>query len=345
MNTKKSILTKLTIAMLMIAIPACSSQSPTSVASGNVEITNISEGNLVTGEIIQTKSFNQCDSGSPFKAQVQFSESSGQATQKELVLSGGVGGELGVSAVAKVQLQGAVEQHFSSSTSSGQGHQESVDIEVPAHTQQEYTIIWRESRREGTIEYNENGEAKSVNYSYRIGLELVSARGTDIDCSGQGNVIAPTNPPVSTQVPTQVPTAEPANLVDTPANSELSVRQSWVTNGVILTLESVELGKDNSWWHEFTFYLENRSGGDIFFNPDDAAVDMLDANYAIADEMHSYRVFLPQQLANNEGARFVIGFNTLYEFDPLSTSVEYFYLRVSNLSRLDNAVWKIVVPH
>lgn len=341
MNTRRSIFTSMALTMLLITVVACSPSPAAPAASNTIEITNITEGSLVTGEIIQTKAFDQCDSGSAFKAQVQFSESSGQSTQKELVLSGGVGGELGVSAVAKVQLQGAVEQHFSSSTTSGQGHQESVDIEVPAHTQQEYTIVWRESRREGTIEYNENGAAKSVNYSYRIGLELVSARGKDIDCPGQGNVIAPTNPPI----PTQVPTTEPVNLVDTPANSELSVRQSWVTNGVILTLESVELGKDNIWWHEFTFYLENRSGGDIFFNPDDAAVDMLDANYAIADEMHSYRVFLPQQLANNEGARFVIGFNTLYEYDPLSTSVEYFYIRVSNLSRIDNAVWKIIVPH
>jgi hypothetical protein len=173
---------------------------------------------------------------------------------------------------------------------------------------------------------------------------LVSAIGTDIPCPGQENSSA-LDTPIPAPAPTIVPTQKPVILVDTPSNSELTVRESWVTNGVVLTLESVALGKDNSWWHEFTFYLENKSGGDIFFTANDAMIDMLDQNYNIADEMHSYRVFLPKQLANNEGARFVVGFNTLYEFDPLSTSVPYIFIRVSNLSRIDNAVWKIEIPH
>lgn len=328
----------------ILVLSACSPSTPAPLTSNEIEITNITEGKLVTGEITQVKSFNQCNSGSPFKAQVQFSDSSGQTAQKALTLSGGAGGEAGLSAVAKVQLQGAVEAHFSTTNTSSQGHQEEASFEVPAYTHQEYTIIWRESRREGIIEYVENGETNTANYSYRIGLELVSTTGKDIPCPGQEKASAP-DTPVPAPAPTLPPTQAPVVLVDTPPNSELAVRESWVTNGVILTLESVALGKDNFWWHEFTFYLENRSGGDIFFNANDATIDMLDLNYNIVDEMHSYREFLPKQLANNEGARFVVGFNTLYEFDPLSTSVPYIFIRVSNLSRINNAVWKIEIPH
>jgi hypothetical protein len=166
MPTRKAKYTGYIFMTFILMLAACAPAAPATDVSNDFEVTNIVEGDFVTSEITQTKSFNQCNSGSPFKAEVQFSESSGQVVQRELVLSAGMGGELGLSAVAKVQLQGAVEQHYSSTSSSNQGHQEGVNIEVPAHTQQEYTIVWRESRREGTVEFLENGEAKTVNYSY-----------------------------------------------------------------------------------------------------------------------------------------------------------------------------------
>lgn len=344
MKTKKIVPFSIIFMLLLMTITACAPKSPTAPSRGDFEVTNISEGELVEGKIVQSKTFDQCDSGSPFKANIQFSESSNQSSQKELVLSGEVGGELGLSQVAKVQIQGAVEEHFSSTTSSGQGHQEGVDIEVPAYTKQEYTIVWRELRREGTIEYKENEETKSVNYTYRVGLELVSASGKDLACRGQADVVPPAEP-TKLPEPTVAPTQEVIPPTDTPPDSELSLRQSWSTSGVVLTLESSALGKDNSWWHEFTFTLENRTGGEIFFNANDAVIEMLDQNYTIRDEMHSYREFLPDKLANNESARFVVGFNTLYEYDPLSTSEPYIYIRVSSLSRINNALWKINVPH
>jgi hypothetical protein len=344
MNTK-TLFPFSTLLILVIAITACTPQAPTQVAGGGFQITAFHEAQRVEGKIEQSKTFDQCESGSPFRANIKFSDSSSQSSQRELVLSGGVGGELGLSQVAKVQLQGAIEQHFSSETSSGQGHEEGVDIEVPAHTKQEYIILWREFRREGSIDYTEGVEAKSVNYSYRVGLELVSSTGRDLDCPGQASTpepVQPTNPPEPTAVPTEA-VIPPPN--DTPQDAELTPRQSWATNGMVLTLDSVALGLDNSWWHEFTFTLENRTGGEIFFNANDATVEMLDQYYTIRDEMHSYREFLPDRLGNNESARFVVGFNTLYEYDPLSTSEPYIYIRVLNLSRVQNALWKIEVPH
>lgn len=198
-----------TLGILLAFISSCSPQPTlisqiTPVPSG-VSITSVTEANTVTSEITQHKSFNQCDSASPFKAQIQFGDTSGQTSQQELVIKGTISGEAGLSEIAKLTLEGAIEQHFASSSSRSQGHQEGVAIEVPPHIQQEYTIVWRDTRREGTVEYKENGEAKTVNYSYRIGLELVSATGKDVLCPGQPAKAAPTQGNIAITSPTYTP--------------------------------------------------------------------------------------------------------------------------------------------
>lgn len=212
----------------------------------------------------------------------------------------------------------------------------SHELAAPAGTDMEFVLRWTEQTWIGSI--IANGSSGTYNVHVPISVEQVSSQ--DLGCGGSAPVV-PNNPPTATPIPT----VAVIPLTDTPSNSELSIRQSWSTNGVVLTLESAALGKDNSWWHEFTFTLENRTGGEIFFNANDAIIEMLDQSYTIRDEMHSYREFLPDKLANNESARFVVGFNTLYEYDPLSTSEPYIYIRVSNLSRITDALWKIDVPH
>jgi hypothetical protein len=105
------------------------------------------------------------------------------------------------------------------------------------------------------------------------------------------------------------------------------------------------LGKDVVYWHEFTFYIENNTGGEIAFNPDEATIEMLDLNGTVVDTMHSYRYPSPtNRVAAGSGNRFVVGFNTLRKFDPLSVSVPYFFLRVSNYSRIKQAIWRIESP-
>jgi hypothetical protein len=217
-------ITKPTISLviLLMLTTACTPR-PESISQvtsppANVTVTNISEGEAISSEITQHKTFNQCDSASSFSAEIRFGDSSSQGSQQALVLKGVIGGEIGVSQLAKIALEGAIEQHFSSSLARGQEHQESVIIEIPNRTQQEYTIVWRESRREGTIQYIENGETNSVNYSYRIGLELVSARGQDLPCPGQtpeATTLFPTNTPYPTYTPhpTYTPFPEPTNFL------------------------------------------------------------------------------------------------------------------------------------
>ncbi len=167
--------------MYFFVLTSCSSDA-TPTMSENVQVTNIIENETVTGLITQTKTFNQCDSSSIFKTEIQFSDSTAQTNQQQLVLGAAVTGGGDVSGFVKLEIKGSVEKHFSETSQQGQGHVESAAIEVPPHTQQEYTITWEESRRNGTVEYIENGQAKQVEYSYRIGLQLVSTTGKDIQC-------------------------------------------------------------------------------------------------------------------------------------------------------------------
>ncbi len=176
MKTEAPIAIILALAILMAA---CQSGA---TPAGDVRVTDITENELVTGQLTQTKSFDQCSSASSFKTEVQFSDSSSQTSEQQLVLGGKIGGTFDVPETAKVEISGSIEKRFSSSQTQGQAHFESASIEVPAHTRQEYTIVWQETRSTGTVEYVENGETKTIDYSYRVGLALESVTGKDIPC-------------------------------------------------------------------------------------------------------------------------------------------------------------------
>jgi hypothetical protein len=179
MKTNKSILSMIVTVLGVITISAC---QPNATETTEVRVTNITESEISTNEITQTKTINQCDSSSVFKTEVQFSDSSAQVNQQQLVLGlGGTGGGDLPNGV-KLEITGSIEAHFSETLQQGQAHFESASIEVPAHTLQEYTIVWKETRHNGTVYYIENGEEKSTNYSYRVGLQLVSSSGKDLKC-------------------------------------------------------------------------------------------------------------------------------------------------------------------
>jgi hypothetical protein len=182
MKLRKSLFSITIKVIFAMSITACSSaQTP----AADAQVTNVTESELVTGQITQTKTFNQCDSSSVFRTQVQFSDSNAQTNQQQLVLGAEVTGGGEIPGAVKLAIKGSVEKHFSETLQQGQAHFESANIEVPAHMQQEYTIVWQETRRNGTVEYKENGVTKSTSYSYRVGLELISTSGKDIPCSEQ----------------------------------------------------------------------------------------------------------------------------------------------------------------
>jgi hypothetical protein len=173
--------------ILSVTLTGCTPPAtPTSVpVADDITITNLVENPQIEAQIVQTKVYDQCESASPLKAQIQFSESNTSSQQKELVISAGVSGEVGLSVAAKVEIQGSIEQHFASVNTTEKGYQEVIDIEIPAHTKQEYNITWKETRSDGTIEYSENGVIKSVDYSYRIGLQFADSIVKDIPCPVQ----------------------------------------------------------------------------------------------------------------------------------------------------------------
>lgn len=183
MSAGKILVRNFSLVVIFALVVGCGPQPPTQTPQSEIVVKEIKENDLVTGEIIQIKTFDQCDAAGSLDVQVQFSDTTSESSQEELVLSGGVSGEAGVSSVAKVQLQGSIEKHFASSETIGAGHMESINIQVPAYTRQEYTIVWMETRREGTVEYLEDGEAKFADYSYRVGLELAFSSAKNIDCS------------------------------------------------------------------------------------------------------------------------------------------------------------------
>lgn len=165
-------------------------ETPTPIAQltqlhSGVEVTVIKEIETVTNELSQTKTFNQCESASPFKSEIRFSQISEQETQNQLVLGGEGGGEIGLSQVAKMTITGKVEQYFLNTQRNEKGHEESIQIEVPPNTHQEYIINWNEKWRTGTVEYIEDGIKKTIEYSYRIGVELESSIVRDLMCPTQ----------------------------------------------------------------------------------------------------------------------------------------------------------------
>jgi hypothetical protein len=249
--------------------PSTGAPSATSKPS-EIEIIKITENSSPTSEITQNKIFDQCNSGSSFKSNIQFDNSSSQTSSQDLVLKGGVGGELNISAIAKVTLEGAVEQHFGSSSTNSQGHNESVSIEVPAHTKQQYTIVWRETKREGNIQYKENGQDKTANFSYRIGIEVASSSGQDLICSTNPSDSVPTSKAPANQFPTptlairtvQVPTV--TNIPDTSPNMVLAVGDEWNQNGLGLRLMSTYLWPESGYRNiGLLFEFSNNTNSDI----------------------------------------------------------------------------------
>lgn len=123
MNARTSLALCIMLLIFSMSVAACGPVStPTPVPSKNIEIANVVENPEVEGQVIQIKVYNQCESASSLKTQIQFSESSTASKQKELVISAGVSGEVAVSAVAKVELQGSVEERFAAINTSQKGY-------------------------------------------------------------------------------------------------------------------------------------------------------------------------------------------------------------------------------
>ncbi|MBI5823756.1 MAG: hypothetical protein HZB18_06990 [Chloroflexi bacterium] len=284
MSTGKVFAWIFSLVMIFVLVVGCGPQSSPGAPQGEVVVKEIKENDLVTGEIIQTKTFDQCDAASSLDVQVQFSDTTSESSQEELVLSGSVSGEAGVSSVAKVQLQGSIEKHFASSETIGAGHVESINIQVPAYTRQEYTIVWTETRREGTVEYLEDGEAKFADYSYRVGLELASSSARNIDCS-----LPTETPPPATSIPSPVTESSSLSQGEMLADGCIS-SQNWKPDSTDQTmLDAVSTDANNCHSMEALGIFADRQGALHIYKRDRRQREALgmytpiDTNYSIIE--------------------------------------------------------------
>lgn len=353
---KITLQTFIALVCLPIILIACSQKEPepisqvTSVPEG-VEITNIDEGQIITSEISQQKVFDQCESSSPFKAEIRFSQSSGQESQNDLVFKGNISGEIGLSEIAKVQLGGAIEKRFTNTSTSGQAHDEGVAIEVPAHTKQEYTIVWQEIRRDGKVDYIEDGETYTVNYSYRIGVELSSSTVIDLECPGQETpkitnpTPIPTYPPPTQIKPTNTPqpmaTIGPTAI---PQNSDLDVGQYYSQGSISLALSKVEFKNTPAVW--LSFNVRNIGSNTVSF-------EYGSHNILVRDNMGNtysphYDDFSGTKILEPGDSKSIyhpnLG-NWRYYGNYADPNVTYLTVTITGLSAIEHAEWKIPIHH
>jgi hypothetical protein len=212
---KKPSLKRITALLVSILfLVACGQQPspPPSSDNNEIQVINVNTGDIITNDITQIKVFDQCQSSGSVQAQISFNEISSTQTGEQLVLGGSVGGEIGLSVAAKVTIEGSIQKQYSSQQAQSFGRQESINIEVPGNTKQQYTIVWTEYRQGGSVEYSENGQTKSVPYDYRLGVQLSSSSVTNLDCPGSSVAIPvpPTSQPSqATASPQPIPTIAP----------------------------------------------------------------------------------------------------------------------------------------
>lgn len=354
--------------LIFLALILCSSCTPTpepmkqeTPIPQSIEILGIIETEEITSEITQTKTFDQRQSSSSLGAEITFSQTSGQAMERQLVLGVSPGVEVGVSEIAKVELKTKLELHYKEAISDFEGHQETIKVTVPAGYMQEYTIVWRETRRVGTVRYVENGEEKAAQYNYRIGFELASSTVRDLAQPGSTSqtldMIPSTPYPTYTPLPTSTPyptyTPQPAAVaqpplatntprpVDGPLTAEMG---EWIdTNGI-----SVKLDADINHWAEeviLEIHVLNNTSKNLLFSWVESKNFKLYDNTGFVYEfrrgdLQSNENIKPGELApvRYQAFRYAAVWKASRIFDPIVTDI---YITVSNFSLLEEATWHL----
>jgi hypothetical protein len=360
----------------MMLASGCQAPQPTPVshvtpASESLSVTGVREAteNKIALEA-QVKTFDQCESASPFETTIRFSRSDSGEAQRELVLGAEVGGSYGLSAVAEAEVKAAIENHYRETVGSIRGHEEEAKINVPAHTKQEYTIIWKEVRRSGTVEYDHAGQTNAAAYNYVIGIELESTEVRDLPCptrpaeSLQFNsrqTVEPTHTPTSapTSTPTPPHTQEPTNTPEptatigataTPQNTDLEVNQYFTRGSIALALTQVRFRSNFAGpYVVLAFTARNVSNQPISFQYGGfnfRVKDNLGNAYAIATSLASPVYNITLEPGDSRSIRSGTG-TTDWSFfgNYTNPQVEYLTVTISDFSAIEHAEWKIPINH
>lgn len=353
------------ILLILIVCSGCSStpeplKQETPIPQ-SVEILGIIETEETTNEITQTKTFDQRQSTSSLGAEITFSQTSGQTSERELVLGVSPGVEVGVSEIAKVELKTKLELHYKEAISNFRGHQETIKVTVPAGYMQEYTIVWRETRRVGTVRYVENGTEKTAQYNYRIGLELASTTVRDLAQPGPTSQVLdmipstpyptytplPTFTPYPTYTPQPAAVAQPPLATNTPrpVGGPLTAEMGeWIdTNGI-----SVKLDVDINHWAEeviLEVHVLNNTSKNLIFSWVESKNFKLYDNTGFVYEFRTGNVQSNENIKPGELVKVryqAFGYAAIWKasriFDPIVTDI---YITVSNFSLLEEATWHL----
>lgn len=324
----------------------------------DVELIEIIEEDEVTNELVQTKQFDQRDSTAPLGAEITFSRTSGQMSEQEVVLKASVGDEVGVSAIAKVTIEGGLELHYKRAAESVEGHQETLKVTVPAGYWQEYTIVWREIRRLGSVKYMEGGVEKTAKYDYRIGLELVSSSVKDL-VQPKATPTSPTPTPYPTYTPqptfTPYPTYTPQPIADKPSPTLEPTAQQiegpTLEMGEWLEQDGIDLVLDFEIETPGTLFLRakvtNNTGSNLIFGW------TADKNFKLYDNTgFVYQLSSSDASANENigpGKTKLLefrqnGFTARWKAERVfDAAVTDLYMEVRNLSKLTTATWHMKV--
>jgi hypothetical protein len=189
----RAYITVSTLTIFVFLLAACGGQA-TSTPTATENFGEIIDEKIYTNDIPTVRVFDQCQSAGSFSADIAFNNSVSNSSSTELQLGLVSGGEIG-SPVIRAKLEAEVRSTFANEVTTNQGSTQAVHIEVPGGEKQESTIVWREKRVKGTINFTDNGRKDVAIYDYRIGWELVSSSAKDLGCA---NGIAPSPTPSST---------------------------------------------------------------------------------------------------------------------------------------------------
>jgi hypothetical protein len=172
------------------------------------------------------------------------------------------------------------------------------------------------------------------------------------------NSAHPTDTPYPTQIVFQptytlsaTSTSLPTPIADRLPGTVLSTGDSWISNGVSLTLERVEW-KDSPAWIgivDFWLYINNNSDQEILISFDEHNFNVRDNIDKIYLPKCLYQAPYSDVIPSGEG-RYIADSctpydSTMFTGDFFNQSAKQLTLTVKNLSRIQEAQWIVDVPH
>jgi hypothetical protein len=157
--------------------------------------------------------------------------------------------------------------------------------------------------------------------------------------------------PTLAETPTSSPSPTLTPIADTSLGTVLRVEDTWISNGVSLTLERVTWEPDVAWIGQVDFwlYLKNNTDQEILISFDEHTFDVRDNLGKIYLPKCLYQSPYEYVIASGKGKYLADSCtpydSTMFTGDFFNQSVEQLTITIKNLSRVQEAQWVVDVPH